>query len=148
MRLQPLIFTIVCVSLFSTSALAGSLTLHIGPEQIGAGGSSPIAIPPNNPYQWAFTWVGDSGSEGTLSLCPGLVYGYRFKADSFYVSTGGGLIINYNGAGLGPYASFGYTTGKGSKGPHFTASYTHAVGIANGKALASSAMRFGVLWEY
>lgn len=65
------------------------------------------------------------------------------------MSAGGGLIFDPKGAiAAGPYSTFGYISGEGSKGTHFTTSYTQALGIAAGRYTAPSSMRFGAIWEY
>ncbi len=132
----------------SQTAEAGSFTASIGPEQLGTGGAFPQAMPPTDPFQWGFTWVTERGIEGTLSLCPGLVLGYRYRVEGLYLSVGGGLIVDGNGSGIGPYSSFGYESGGGTAGWHFTASYTQGLGYSKNRYLAPSAMRFGVIWEY
>lgn len=144
-----LLLTILMGGLAWTQAAeASSFTASIGPEQLGTGGSYPQAMPPTDIYQWGFTWVTEGGMEGTLGLCPGLLLGYRFKAEGLYASVGGGMIIDGNGTGLGPYTSFSYVSGGGTAGWHFTTSYTQALGYTNRRYLAPSSMRFGVIWEY
>ncbi|MCX6117017.1 MAG: hypothetical protein NT027_05725 [Proteobacteria bacterium] len=130
------------------SVFAGSLSLRTGPQQLGNGGSYPLFIPPAS-HQMALTWVTDSGFESTLSLYPGLLFGKRFQSQGLFLSLGGGLIISY-AAGPGIYSTFGYETGSGSGGWHFTADYTQALGIDSStkKYIAPSSMRLGVLWRY
>lgn len=146
--LSGLFAALVGLAMLAGTARAGSMTVSIGPEQVGNGGAFPMAMPPNDPYQWGFTVVTDGGFETTLSLCPGIVFGYRFKVDGLYVAAGGGIIIDANGVGAGPYSSFGYTSGGGTAGVHFTASYTQALGYSARRYYAPSVMRFGAIWEY
>lgn len=145
---RVLFAALASIATLAGTARAGSMTVSIGPEQVGNGGAYPMAMPPTDPFQWAFTAVTDGGFETTLSLCPGIILGHRFKADGIYVAVGGGIIIDANGVGAGPYSSFGYESGGGSAGVHFTASYTQAIGFSGGRYRAPSAMRFGAVWEY
>lgn len=140
---------IFCFSLLSKNSFAGSLSLRTGPQQIGSGGSYPIWIPPVRLDQYGLTWVTDSTFEMTLSLYPGLLLGKRFQSEGLFVSLGGGLIVG-TGAGPGIYSTFGYETGSGSDGFHFTADYTQALGLntRSKRYQSPSSMRFGVLWRY
>ncbi len=136
------------VILMSSEAFSGAISMSIGPEQIGSGGAAPLAVPPSDPFQWAFSWATDAGWETTVSLNPGLVFGYRMRAGGLFLSLGGGLIVDGNGSGIGPYSTFGYESGGGTPGWHFLANYTQALGYSSGHYIAPSAMRFGAIWEY
>lgn len=144
--LKTILITVVLA--WAEFSIAGSFTFSTGPEQVGAGGSHPMAIPPTNPYQWGLTWVTDGGFESTLGLCPGLLFGKRFDSDGLYVSVGAGAIVGNGETGFGPYSTLGYQSGGGKAGWHFTSSYTQAIGIAKGKYIAPSSMRFGAVLEY
>lgn len=148
MKALKLLF-IVSLICFAKKSFAGSLSVRVGPQQIGNGGSYPLWIPPVGIDQYAFTWVTNSNFETTLSLYPGLLLGRRFQAKGFFVSMGGGLIIA-SGGGPGIYSTFGYETGEGSAGFHFTTDYTQALGYEpkTKKYQAPSSMRFGFLWRY
>ena len=98
------------------TALAGELTVNVGPPSLGSGGSNPVSIPPVSPVEYQLELVSQSGYEGSLAFSPGIFFGKRSwsKGDSgVYVGLGGGYVIDINGAGPGTYASLGYeSSGK------------------------------------
>lgn len=95
-------------------ARAGELTVHVGPPQVGSGGSNPVSIPPVNPLEYEVEYATNGGWEGSASVAPGLLIGRRSTepGNGVYVSLGGGAILDANGAGPGAYASLGYDAGK------------------------------------
>lgn len=102
------VVTIFCAALSVTPAVAGQLTVHVGPPSVGNGGSNPISIPPVNLYEYEVEYIGNSGNEWNFSVTPGILYGSRSVfAKDYYASFGGGYVINVNGSGPGIYASIG-----------------------------------------
>ena len=142
---------LMTVAMFNLNfaAYSSSFSLRAGPQQIGNGGSYPMWLPPVGIDQYGMTYVTQSNFESTISIYPGLLFGRRFQSQGVYVSLGGGLIIG-SSTGPGIYSTFGYETGGGSNGWHFTMDYTQAVGYESKAAsyFTSSSMRFGALWRF
>jgi hypothetical protein len=67
-------------------------------------------------------------------------------SDSFYLGVGGGLIINANGVGVGPYTAFGTELGSGKV--KFNAEYKQALGISSAGLLSPYAIRMGVSYSW
>lgn len=146
-KIRPLL--ILAMLNIGFTARSSTFSLRAGPQQIGNGGSYPMWLPPFGVDQYGVTYVTQSNFETTISIYPGLLFGQRFQTDGVFVSLGGGLIIgSSNGPGI--YSTFGYETGGGSVGCHFTMDYTQAVGYASKEAsyFTSSSMRFGALWRF
>jgi len=129
------------LSAFSTpsTASAGTLMLRFGPASAGTGGSNPLSIPPSAPDTEA-AWITDSKWETSLSIVPGLLIGKRHQMDHFYVGLGGGIIIDANGVGLGPYSSFGWEIGSTFK---FAIEYKQALGLTSVGIIHPYALRMG-----
>lgn len=141
---------ILCVGILgtlgSTLAHGKSLTVHVGPPSVGAGGSNPLSIPPLNPIEYEVVYLTDSGREWSFGIVPGILYGGRFQQGAFYVGIGGGLVISLNGAGPGAYSSFGLDIGNDIK---FNVEVKQAIGIdlsANG-IVSPYAIRIGATFS-
>ncbi len=137
---------IAAVTGFSAPVQASSVALLLGPGIAGNGGSNPIGLPPGL-TDIAVKYVTSGGSELTLSVVPGVLFGKRYVDGGFYTSLGAGILVSASGVGLGAYSSFGYVSGSGS-GIHFNAEYTQTIG-ANGKGwTAPGAGRIGAVWSF
>lgn len=141
--------TALIVSLLgiSTQALAGSLTVHVGPASVGNGGSNPLAIPPVDPLQYEFIWLTDKDFESNISVSPGFLFGNRTRMGTLYVGLGGGLVIDANGVGPGVYSSIGYNgTGKIA----FNAEFKQALGYdyEADTIIAPYAIRLGASYKF
>jgi hypothetical protein len=119
-----------------------SLTVHVGPPSIGAGGSNPVSIPPLNPIEYEVVYLTDSSREWTFGLVPGLLYGGRFQQGLFYFGLGGGLVFSINGGGPGMYSSIGGDVGDKIK---FNFEIKQALGIDLGSnhLISPYAVRIG-----
>lgn len=128
---------------FAGSAAASGIAVRMGPPSVGSGGPNPVALPPG-PADLAFTYLTDKGTEFNLSIISlSVAWRTQMKA-GFYMSLGGGLAIGTNGAGLGPYASFGYE-GNCAWYVCFTSEYQQALGFGSGSPVMPSALRIGVI---
>jgi hypothetical protein len=131
-----------------TVAYGGSShSIKFGPHGGGNGGSNPIDIPPNF-GQVEYTYVSDGGVETNIGVIPGILVGGRMERGSWYLSLGGGLLLDANGVGFGVYNSFGYVTGSGP-GWHWNFEYKQSVApdLVSGGLIAPSAARFGIIWK-
>ncbi len=119
-----------------------SLTVHVGPPSVGAGGSNPLSLPPLNPVEYEVVYLTDAGREWSIGLVPGILYGGRFQQGIFYVGVGGGLVISANGGGPGIYSSFGLDAGDRIK---FNIEIKQALGIDLGSTgiVSPYALRIG-----
>lgn len=119
------------------------VTVHVGPPSIGNGGSNPISVPPVDLQEYEVTLVTKSGFESNIAITPGLLFGIRdtFNSD-FYVSFGGGLVIDANGTGPGAYSAFGIDRGQKLR---FNFEYKQALGFDFGSStmLCPYAVRIG-----
>jgi hypothetical protein len=140
-KLSRLLFITTLLSL-SSSSLAGTLMLRFGPASAGTGGSNPLSLPPSAADTEA-AWITDSKWETSLSIVPGLLIGKRHQMDRFYVGLGGGVIIDANGVGIGPYSSFGWEIGSTFK---FGFEYKQALGLTSVGIIHPYALRmsFGI----
>ena len=135
-----LIFSAMC-TWFASPALAGSLTLRLGPPGAGNGGPNPLSIPPSL-ADVDITWVTARKMEFSLSVIPGLLIGQRWTtSEGLYVSGGGGLIISANGTGLGIYSAFGWEWKAGDV--LINAELKQALGIAGAGLITPYALRVG-----
>jgi hypothetical protein len=121
----------------ATTANAGTMYVKIGPPSTGNGGANPLGIPPSV-IDMEFSYLTDSKWETSLGICPGLTLGKRQQSGGFYLGYGGGLIINSNGSGLGPYTSFGWESSSKYK---FGAEYKQAIGATSAGMIFPYAVR-------
>ena len=137
-------FALLC---FAAEANAGALSVLVGPPSMGSGGNNALMFG-GDPSQFEFAYITTGGFESSLSMFPGLLFGQRFSAKNCYVGLGGGFVSSSNGAGIGPYTSFGYQSGSGA-GFHFNADFKQAVGM-NGKNafFAAEALRIGTVFAF
>lgn len=127
----------------STSAAAGTLTVHIGPPAVGTGGTNPTSIPPIDPLEYEVEWITKGGFESNIGITPGLLFGARSRMEHLYVGFGGGLVISANGSGPGCYTSFGVNAA------HFNAEIKQALGFdfeAN-QVISPYAIRLGLTFD-
>lgn len=131
-----------------TVAQAGSShSLKFGPSGLGNGGTNPIDIPPNG-GQIEYTYVSDGGVETNIGLVPGILVGGRMERGSWYMSLGGGLLVDAIGVGFGVYNGFGYVTGSGP-GWHWNFEYKQSIApdLEGGGFITPSAARVGIIWK-
>jgi hypothetical protein len=130
------------------AAYGGDMTVHVGPPSLGSGGSNPVSFPPVNPLEYEIIYITDARTEFCLAAVPGLLFGKRSDSSSSgaYISFGGGLVIDSNGAGPGVYSSFGWES-KGSI--RFNAEYKQAVGFDFGgdTIISPFAIRVGAAFD-
>ncbi len=132
--------------IFYGSDTQAQLTLHVGPIAGGAGGSNPISIPPVNIAEYELVYLTEDKTEWSLSIVPGVLYGYRsFLTKNAYVSLGGGIVLNFNGVGPGVYSALGY---EFCFGPCFNVEYKQAVGHTGRQLISAYAVRVGVSFDY
>lgn len=133
---------LICLISTSDPAQAGTLMLRFGPASAGTGGSNPLSLPPSA-ADTEIAWLTDSKWETSLSIVPGLLIGKRHQVNQFYVGLGGGLVIDANGVGLGPYSSFGWEIGSKFK---FGFEYKQALGLTGAGVIFPYALRmsFGI----
>ncbi len=144
-RLLPGLLRLALVVLILSSAepaSAFSLSLLLGPGSAGNGGSNPVGIPPGT-TDIDITMAWDSGFQIDLSLVPGLLFGKRWTSGNWYVSLGGGILIDANGVGIGPYSTLGYMADWG-----FTAEYTQTLGISQLGFVAPGSGRIGYTFKF
>lgn len=139
-----------CCGIFwgvSQRSNAKTLTIHVGPPSVGAGGSNPISIPPVQPVEYEVVYLTDKDREWSVGLVPGLLYGARFYQNPFYVGLGGGLVISVNGGGPGIYSSFGVNLGQSIQ---FNFEFKKALGLNLGSTSLVSpyALRMGVSFPF
>lgn len=130
---------------FSASpCLAAGYALRFGPPAVGRGGPNPVGLPPST-VDTELSFVTRKGFEADLSVT-GLLFGYRAQSKwGGYVSTGGGVVLDANGAGPGLYSSFGMDLGCGWF--CFSAEYMRAFGVSGKHTLLPYAVRIGaILW--
>ncbi len=124
-----------------SSALGSAFTLRFGPPSAGNGGPNPLSIPPSGADVEA-SYVAKSGFETSLSVSPGILFGYRTNAGPGpYVSLGGGFVIDANGVGPGIYAGFGGDFWCGWV--CFSAEVKQALGISEKHIVSPYALRVG-----
>ena len=109
----------------------------MGPASTGNGGSNPLGIPPSA-LDLEFSYLTDSKWETAFAVCPGLTIGKRLQSGSLYLGYGGGVIIDGNGSGIGPYTSFGWEIGNKFK---FGAEYKQSLGITTIGIISPYAVR-------
>ncbi|NRA47020.1 MAG: hypothetical protein HRU09_18890 [Oligoflexales bacterium] len=132
------------MALFEESSYA-KVTLHLGPASVGGGGPNPISIPPTNILDYELVWFNKDQTEISVSLFPGMFYGYRATMkNGGYISMGGGLVLNIHGFGPGVYSAFGYN----SCGYFcFNIEYKQALGFITGMTISPYAVRIGMTFE-
>lgn len=126
-----------------SEAFAGEITVHIGPPSLGNGGNNPVSIPPVNPLDYEVIYLTKKDVEWNVAASPGLLVGSRSRFGSLYVSYGGGLVLDANGAGPGIYSSIGYNSNRKFG---FNAEFKQALGFdfETESVLAPYALRLGV----
>lgn len=128
----------------ASAAYAGVLVTKFGPAAVGNGGSNPLGIPPG-PADLELAWISASNWETSLSIVPGLLVGKRHTMGNYYVGLGGGIVFNANGAGLGPYSSFGWQ----SDGPFILSfEFKQALGFTSAGIISPYALRMGVGYAF
>ncbi|MFK7827085.1 MAG: hypothetical protein AB8G05_23280 [Oligoflexales bacterium] len=121
------------------------VTVHLGPASVGGGGPNPISIPPINILDYELVWITKNRSEISLSLFPGLFYGYRATMkNGGYISMGGGLVLNIHGFGPGFYSAFGYNS---CGYLCFNVEYKQALGFITGMTISPYALRIGLTFD-
>ncbi len=127
--------------------LASQLVVHLGPPAAGNGGPNPLTIPPLNPLDYEVVYITDADREWSISISPGIFYGFRSGGDEgTYASAGGGLVINANGVGPGVYTAFGYNAFCGTA--CFNIEYKQALGISDGHIISPYAIRMGLSFSF
>ena len=124
----------------SQQAMAGLWMIRFGPPSLGTGGANPLGLPPSA-VDIELSHTSASNWETSFSIVPGLLLGKRQDFGNYYVSMGGGLVINANGVGLGPYTAFGWES-EGSF--RYGIEYKQALGIANSGLISPYAIRAGL----
>ncbi len=122
------------------TAFAGLWMLRLGPPSVGTGGSNPLGIPPGA-ADMELSHVSASNWETSLSVVPGMLLGKRQDFGNFYVTMGGGLIINANGVGLGPYSAFGWESDGSFR---YGIEYKQALGLTKVGLISPYAIRAGL----
>lgn len=124
-----------------------TMTIHVGPPSIGAGGSNPISIPPIQPVEYEVVYLTKNDREWSIGLVPGILYGGRYQQGFFYVGLGGGLVISINGGGPGVYSSFGINLGQSTQ---FNFEIKQALGIdlSSSTLISPYALRMGVTFPF
>ena len=139
-----ILLCLVSIGLWGKQSRA-EITIHLGPASVGGGGPNPISIPPTNPLDYEIVWFGKDQSEFSLSLFPGMFYGYRATMKSGgYISMGGGLVLNIHGFGPGIYSAFGYNS---CNYLCFNVEYKQAIGLITGMAISPYALRVGLTFN-
>jgi hypothetical protein len=91
------------------------------------------------------SYLSSSNWETSISIVPGILYGKRQDFNNFYLTLGGGLIIDANGVGIGPYSAFGWE----SEGTfRYGIEYKQALGITGSGLISPYAIRFGLGYEF
>ena len=123
---------------------AGVLLAKFGPAAVGNGGSNPLGMPPG-PADIELAWISDTKWETSLSIVPGLLIGKRHYMGNYYVGLGGGVVIDTNGSGIGPYSSFGWQ----SDGPFvFSFEFKQALGFTSSGIISPYALRTGIGYAF
>lgn len=145
MRQIAALFILMFLKLAMANTAEGAVGfIKLGPTGLGNGGPNPLGIPPNA-TDIEVGFATDSGFETTIGL-PGLLFGYRgFSKWGGYVSSGGGIVIDANGAGPGAYSAFGVETGKSVK---FYSEYKQTIGITQVGLISPFAVRIGFGLEF
>lgn len=137
------LLALVTALLVGTPAMAGTLTVHIGPPSVGTGGTNPTSIPPFDPLEYEVEWITKGGFESNIAITPGILFGARSRMEHLYVGFGGGLVISANGTGPGCYTSFGVNAA------HFNAEIKQAIGWDFGanQMVSPYAIRLGMSFD-
>lgn len=128
----------------ATPGYAAGYALRFGPPAVGRGGPNPVGIPPSV-VDAELSFVNRRGFQADVSVT-GLFAGYRAqKPWGGYVTVGGGVVIDANGAGPGLMTAFGMDLGCGHV--CFSMEYERAFGVGGRHTLLPYAVRLGViLW--
>lgn len=140
------VLILLVLSLSASLAHASALELKLGPAGIGSGGTNPAGIPPTA-TDIDITYLTQDAWQYTFSVSPGILLGKRFTQGNFFGTIGGGLIINGNGIGAGPYSGLGYKAKFGTNGA-FVAEFKQAIGFSSEHILLPYAFRIGVSYEF
>jgi hypothetical protein len=127
-------------------AQAARYGLFVGPPALGIGDSNPVTF--SNPFEYELQFATDKGFEARAALV-GLYAGWRLRSKGEgmggYVSFGGGLALDANGLGVGPYASAGFDFFCAKVCGSIEVFQAFALGASG--IIAPSAIRLGVsLW--
>ena len=134
------------VFFLSSQALAGDWILKLGPPGVGNGGPNPLSIPPTNILDYEISYLSSAGSEFSVSIVPGFLYGIRSTHDSgLFATVGGGYLISVFGSGPGGYYSLGYRSKPKPFG--FEVDIKQAYGFASAGGFAVYALRMGIVWS-
>lgn len=131
---------IMLVATQSQTAQAGLWIARFGPPSLGTGGSNPLGLPPSA-VDVELSHISSSSWETSLSIVPGLLVGKRQDFGNCYVTMGGGLIINANGVGPGPYTAFGWESDGTFR---YGIEYKQALGITGRGLISPYAIRAGL----
>lgn len=145
-NLEKYKFFWIFVFSFSSQMFAGDWILKLGPPGVGNGGPNPLSIPPVNILDYEVSYLSSGGSEISLSVVPGLLYGVRkIHASGLFAGVGGGYIISVLGSGPGGYYSLGYRSKPKPFG--FEVDIKQAYGFGQGSLFAVYALRLGAVWS-
>lgn len=133
-----LILTVLLVR--PSTAYAGLWMIRLGPPSAGTGGSNPLGIPPGA-ADIELSHISSSNWETSISVVPGLLLGKRQDFGNWYVTMGGGLVINANGVGLGPYSAFGWESDGSFR---YGIEYKQALGLTSDGLISPYAIRAGL----
>jgi hypothetical protein len=122
------------------TAYAGLWMIRLGPPSVGTGGSNPLGIPPGA-ADIELSHISSSNWETSISVVPGLLLGKRQDFGNWYVTMGGGLVINANGVGLGPYSAFGWESDGSFR---YGIEYKQALGLTRDGLISPYAIRAGL----
>jgi hypothetical protein len=122
------------------TAYAGLWMIRLGPPSVGTGGSNPLGIPPGA-SDIELSHISSSNWETSISVVPGLLLGKRQDFGNWYVTMGGGLVINANGVGLGPYSAFGWESDGSFR---YGIEYKQALGLTGDGLISPYAIRAGL----
>jgi hypothetical protein len=141
-HLRHILATVFALSILlqSTEATAGLWMIRFGPPSLGTGGSNPLGLPPSA-VDTELSHTSSSNWETSFSISPGLLLGKRQDFGNWYVSMGGGLIINANGVGLGPYTAFGWESDGSFR---YGLEYKQALGLSSLGLISPYAIRAGI----
>ncbi len=119
-----------------SSVFANALGVQAGSTSTGSGGPNSLGIPPRS-TDLGFTYLTQQLMSFNINIS-GLTLGKRYYGSwGSLLELGGGLIIDANGLGAGPYAIFGMELFRTDAGYALNLEYSQSLGLTRRGTLIS-----------